>query len=156
MRYLILVIFLLSYFIGYSQMEEFNLNDIRKVDWKFMVENVIYVNDSTWTITAIPYDLNDPGAEDRVIGDYVKDNVSNIYKVLSYTETTLTVLDLQYDNFPTSPQQDQIARCYVPLNNGDSLFYAAGANNDFQFDEADKWKTQAINDEILARAIRKA
>jgi len=142
MKKLLLIIFCLFGLFGYSQDEYYRI-----VDWKFYPENVIQLTDSTYTTDAIPFDYNDQGAIQRIVGGYVVDFVGHRYEVIDSTSTTITVLDIYHTM--QAPQTGQIARCYRSVYNGDSKY--VGSVDYSPLDESARWKMNGSDNEILWR-----
>jgi hypothetical protein len=111
MRKLITILFLVCVFFAQAQ-DRYG----RVVDWQFIPDSVVAINDSTYVMKAEPEYLNEPGAITRTVGNYIIDHVLNSYKVIDSTETTITVIDEQGKNI--APQTGQLARCYRSLDNG--------------------------------------
>jgi len=103
MKKILLVLFCLLSLFGYSQDEYYRI-----VDWKFYPENVIQLTDSTYVTDANPFDYNDQGAIQRIVGSYVVDFIGHRYAVIDSTATTITVLDIYHTG--QAPQTGQIAR----------------------------------------------
>ena len=127
---------------GYSQDEYY-----RKVDWKFYPENVIQLTDSTYLTDAYPFDYNDVGAIQRVVGNYVVDFVGHRYEVIDSTTTTITVLDIYH--IGQAPQTGQIARCYRSVGDGEAEYI--GSIDYSPLDESSRWKLNGSDNELLWR-----
>jgi hypothetical protein len=123
----------------------------RSVDWRFIPDSMVVVSTDTYLFKASPIDYNDPAAIDRTVGNYVVDFIGNVYKVTDSTSTTLTVFDEHGTGY--APQINQIARCYKSVVDGDVSFGSVGGVNYFPLDESAKWKLNAKDNELLARAI---
>jgi len=63
------------------------------IAWKTNVDSVIFTSPDIYTINAKPIDDNDPGAANREIGNYLKDNAGHVYTITGSTSTTITVQD---------------------------------------------------------------
>ena len=127
---------------GYSQDEYY-----RKVDWKFYPDNVVQLTDSTYLTDAIPFDYNDVGAIQRVVGNYVVDFVGHRYSVIDSTATTITVLDIYHTG--QALQTGQIARCYRSVGDGEAEYI--GSIDYSPLDESSRWKLNGSDNELLWR-----
>ena len=148
MKYLIILLLSLLSIISYSQQDEY----YRTVDWKFYPSSVIQLTDSTYEIQAIPYDYNDPGAINRIVGNYVVDYVGHRYEVIDSTETTITVKDIYHTG--QAPQSLQVARCYRSVGNGEAEFI--GSVDYSPLDESARWKLNGSDNELLWKATKSA
>jgi hypothetical protein len=142
MKNLLLIILCILSLSSYSQDEYYRI-----IDWKFYPNNVVQLTDSTYLTDAIPFDYNDPGAIQRIVGGYVVDFVGHRYSVIDSTATTITVLDIHHTG--QAPQTDQIARCYRSVYNGDSKY--VGSVDYSPLDESARWKMNGSDNEILWR-----
>ncbi len=61
---------------------------LQKVAWRTEVINVIQLTDWTYRVTIDPIDVNEPGALNKVIGNYLKDWAGFTYLIIDSTETT--------------------------------------------------------------------
>ncbi|MHB8871054.1 MAG: autotransporter outer membrane beta-barrel domain-containing protein [Candidatus Doudnabacteria bacterium] len=148
MKKTLLIIFCLLGLLGYSQDEYY-----RVVDWKFYPENIVQLTDSTYSTDAIPFDYNDQGSIQRIVGNYVVDFVGHRYSVVDSTSTTITVLDIYHTG--QAPQTGQIARCYRSVADGKAEY--VGSIDYSPLDESAKWKLNGSDNELLWKhAIGKA
>jgi len=143
-KLLILLLTLVSLF-SFAQQDEY----YRKVDWKFYPESIIQLTDSTYQTDAIPFDYNDPGSIDRIVGNYVVDFVGHRYSVIDSTSTTVTVLDIYHTG--QAPQTGQLARCYRSVGNGEAKYI--GSIDYSPLDESARWKLNGSDNELLWRHI---
>lgn len=142
MKKILSFLFVIIGLLGYSQDEYY-----RKVDWKFYPENVIQLTDSTYLTDAYPFDYNDVGAIQRVVGNYVVDFVGHRYEVIDSTTTTITVLDIYH--IGQAPQTGQIARCYRSVGDGEAEYI--GSIDYSPLDESSRWKLNGSDNELLWR-----
>ena len=119
MRRLVLILSFFIVFVSYSYSQTEHLP---QVAWRTILKNVVMVNDSTYTVEVDPIDYNEPGAIQRIIGNYLKDFVGHTYKVIDSTSTTITVVDV----FQTGvgPQTDRAAVVYRSVGDGLSPYLA--------------------------------
>ena len=129
---------------GYSQDEYYRI-----VDWKFYPENVVQITDSTYSTDAIPFDYNDQGSIQRIVGNYVVDFVGHRYSVIDSTSTTITILDIYHTG--QAPQTAQVARCYRSVGNGAAEYI--GSVDYSPLDESARWKLNGSDNELLWRHI---
>lgn len=102
------ILFIISLFFSFAaigQTDEY----YRTVDWKFYPDSIAQLTDSTYQLQAVPFDYNDPGAANRIIGNYVVDFVGHRFKVIDSTATKITVLDIYHTG--QAPQSSQLAKC---------------------------------------------
>jgi len=142
MKKIILIVLCLISIWGYSQDEFY-----RVVDWKFYPNNVIQLTDSTYLTDASPFDYNDPGAIQRIVGSYVVDYVGHRFAVIDSTSTTITVLDIYHTG--QAPQTGQVARCYRSVDNGEAEYI--GSVDYSPLDESARWKLNGSDNELLWR-----
>jgi hypothetical protein len=93
-----------------------------EIKWKTNVENVVFISPDQYELTAIPIDVNDPGAPTREIGNYLKDYAGHVYTIISSTSTTITVED-EFD-MGVGPQQGREGVVYSSVDGGKSPFLA--------------------------------
>ena len=136
-------LFVLLSFISIAQVDEY----YRKVDWKFYPENVTQLTDTTYQIEAIPFDYNDPGSINRIVGNYVVDFVGHRYEVIDSSLTTITIRDIYH--IGQAPQTGQIARCYRSVGWGKAEFI--GSVDYFPLDESARWKLNGSDNELMWR-----
>lgn len=117
----------------------------RTVDWKTYVEDVVYLSDSTFSLTTNPEDLNDVGVSQA--GNYFVDFVGNRYKVLSFVGNTLTVYDIHKRGI--APQSSKIGRVYQSVGNGIAEFI--GGIDLTPLDQSARWKIVAADNELFWR-----
>jgi len=142
MKKILSFLFVIIGLYGYSQDEYYRI-----VDWKFYPENVIQLTDSTYLTDAYPFDYNDVGAIQRVVGNYVVDFVGHRYSVIDSTSTTITVLDIYH--LGQAPQTGQIARCYRSVGGGEAEYI--GSIDYSPLDESARWKLNGSDNELLWR-----
>lgn len=92
------------------------------IAWRTWIRNVVMLDAFTYRVDVKPIDVNEPGAETREIGNYLKDNVGHTYKIISSDETTVTVTD----DFETGvgPQSGWQGIVYKSVGNGESPYLA--------------------------------
>lgn len=119
MRRLILILsfFIISVSYSYSQTEH-----LPQVAWRTILKNVVMVNDSTYTVEVDPIDYNEPGAIQRIIGNYLKDFVGHTYKIVDSTSTDVTVVDVFQSG--VGPQTDRAGIVYKSVGDGISPYLA--------------------------------
>lgn len=149
-KYLIVALFIVSSFTSFPQQDEY----YRVVDWKFYPTDVVQLTDSTYQMEAVPFDYNDPGAIQRVVGNYVVDFVGHRFEVIDSTLTTITVKEIFRDNYRTgqAPQTGQIARCYRSVGDGEAKF--VGSIDYSPLDESSRWKLNGSDNELLYREFK--
>lgn len=91
------------------------------VVWRTRVDSVIMVTDTTYRVKVDPIDFSDPGATNRVIGNYLKDYSGVSYEIIDSTLTSIIVRDRLKVN--RGPQQGQIGLVYQSVQ--DSSPYLA-------------------------------
>lgn len=68
------------------------------VSWKTNVDSVVFVNTDTFTVKVSPLDLDEPGAFEKVVGNYLKDNKGRNYKIIDSSPLVdgfvITVVDV--------------------------------------------------------------
>jgi len=150
MRKLLIILFVLFSFVGYSQIQD-SLQDeyYREIDWKFYPADVVILTDSTYEFAAEPFDYNDPGAIERKIGNYVVDFIGHRYLVIDSTSTTISVWD-QYET-GQAPQTNQIARCYKSVGGGVAEY--VGSVDYSTLDLSARWKINGADNELLWRQL---
>ena len=125
----------------------FSNAQLRQIDWKTNVSNLLQLTDSTYVFDAEPYDYNDIGAINREIGNYFIDFVANRYMIISSTSTTITVLDEYRKN--VGPQTDQVGRVYQSVGNGIAEYI--GGVDITSVDYLSRWKAVAADNELMYR-----
>lgn len=119
MRRLVLILSFFIVFVSYSYSQTEHLP---QVAWRTILKNVVMVNDSTYAVEVDPIDYNEPGAIQRIIGNYLKDFVGHTYSIIDSTSTTITVVDVFQAG--VGPQTDRAAVVYRSVGDGLSPYLA--------------------------------
>jgi len=137
MKRLLTFLYILFALTSFGQIQDSTQDEYyREIDWKFIPDSVVQLSDTTYLFKAQPYDYNDPGAIDRLMGNYIVDFVGRRYKIIDSTLTTITVED-EYQT-GKAPQSSQIARCYKSVGNG--LAEYVGSVDYSPLDLSTRWK----------------
>lgn len=94
------------------------------VAWRITAKNIVLLdsNVGSYRVDIKPVDINEPGAEHKVIGNYLKDFVGHTYRIISANGSSVDVVD----DFKTGfgPQTNRTAIIYRSVGNGDAPYLA--------------------------------
>lgn len=155
MKKLLIIFFSIFTFSAQAQedpyVQELDSTDefFREIDWKFYPDSVVRLSDSIYIMIALPYDYNDPGAVERIVGNYIRDYVGHTFEVIDSltTDRTITV----YDRFKTgeAPQSSQVAKCYLSVMSG--IGKEVGSVDYTPLEFSARWRLNGMDNERLYR-----
>ena len=78
------------------------------------------LEDGVYRVAVKPIDINEPGAEERIVGNYLKDYIGHTYKIIDSDEYTIDVTD----DFETGvgPQTGRQGIVYTSVKKGNSPY----------------------------------
>jgi len=92
------------------------------IAWRGKVNNVRLLTETTYQLDIYPADTNEPGAENREIGNYFKDNIGNTYSIIDSDSLSITISD--DFRLGVGPQTGLFGVVYKSVGDGESPYLA--------------------------------